>query len=130
METSPSLAETLFGRKPDGHGEIWQDREIRFDVARGELACRRGEEVLDYMVRPRAVLCCVFEFSQCVCVLCALLHASFETSAGRQELLRWIAGMHDTSNVRTLQGGALLQCPSTPHLAPPHPTHVLNHRRM
>ncbi|KAI8470367.1 MAG: Bardet-Biedl syndrome 5 protein [Monoraphidium minutum] len=48
MEKAPSLAETLFGRRgPDP--EVWQDREVRFDLAPADLACRRGEDVLDYM---------------------------------------------------------------------------------
>lgn len=49
METASSLTETLFGRRPDP--EIWQDREIRFDVGAADLQCRKGEEVLDYLVR-------------------------------------------------------------------------------
>uniref|UniRef100_A0A383W0W7 BBSome complex member BBS5 PH domain-containing protein n=1 Tax=Tetradesmus obliquus TaxID=3088 RepID=A0A383W0W7_TETOB len=40
----PSLAEALFGKKAD---EVWQDREVRFDVAPAQLQCRRGEEVLE-----------------------------------------------------------------------------------
>jgi hypothetical protein len=43
----PSLAESLFGKKAD---EVWQDREVRFDVAGAQLQCRRGEEVLDTFV--------------------------------------------------------------------------------
>jgi hypothetical protein len=43
----PSLTEALFGKKPD---EVWQDREVRFDVAAAQLQCRRGEEVLDTFV--------------------------------------------------------------------------------
>eukprot|EP00882_Tetradesmus_deserticola_P002849 GHRQ01003030.1.p1 GENE.GHRQ01003030.1~~GHRQ01003030.1.p1 ORF type:complete len:353 (+),score=131.66 GHRQ01003030.1:772-1830(+) len=40
----PSLAEALFCKKAE---EVWQDREVRFDVAAAQLQCRRGEEVLD-----------------------------------------------------------------------------------
>lgn len=37
---------------PDGLGDaVWQDREIRFDAPPRDLACRRGEEVLDFLVR-------------------------------------------------------------------------------
>jgi hypothetical protein len=43
----PSLAEALFGKKAN---EVWQDREVRFDVAAAQLQCRRGEEVLDTFV--------------------------------------------------------------------------------
>lgn len=42
-----SLAEALFGKKAD---EVWQDREVRFDVAPAQLQCRRGEEVLETFV--------------------------------------------------------------------------------
>jgi hypothetical protein len=48
MERAASLTETLFGRPPPP--EVWQDREVRFDLAPAELACRRGEEVLDFLV--------------------------------------------------------------------------------
>lgn len=54
MERSSSLAEALFGRgRPEAPVEVWQDREVRFDAPAADLACRRGEEVLDYMVRAR-----------------------------------------------------------------------------
>ncbi|KIY91461.1 Bardet-Biedl syndrome 5 protein [Monoraphidium neglectum] len=47
MERAPSLAESLFGRRAEP--EVWQDREVRFDLGPAELQCRRGEEVLDYL---------------------------------------------------------------------------------
>ncbi|GBF88644.1 hypothetical protein Rsub_01543 [Raphidocelis subcapitata] len=42
--------EALFGaRRGPEAPDVWQDREIRFDAPAGDLACRRGEVVLDYM---------------------------------------------------------------------------------
>ncbi|KAF8059191.1 bbs5 [Scenedesmus sp. PABB004] len=42
---SPGLAKVLFGRRGD---DAWcADREIRFDAPAAQLACRRGEEVLE-----------------------------------------------------------------------------------
>jgi hypothetical protein len=58
MERAPSLAESLFGRRAEP--EVWQDREVRFDLGPAELQCRRGEEVLDYLVRSAASgACCL-----------------------------------------------------------------------
>eukprot|EP00877_Chromochloris_zofingiensis_P005448 jgi/Chrzof1/14904/Cz09g20050.t1 len=39
-----SLAEALFGKRTDD--SVWQDRDIRFDIAPPELQCRGGEQVL------------------------------------------------------------------------------------
>ena len=44
-----TIAEALFGKKAEG--APWQDREIRFDVTQADLACRKGEDVLEYLVR-------------------------------------------------------------------------------
>jgi len=39
--------EGIFGQRPD---DVWQDREIRFDVSAAEQQCRRGENLLDLLV--------------------------------------------------------------------------------
>lgn len=43
-----SLAEALFGKRTDD--SVWQDRDIRFDIAPPELQCRGGEQVLHTVV--------------------------------------------------------------------------------
>jgi hypothetical protein len=48
------LAEALFGRRPAPEApDIWQDRDVRFDLGAADLAPRRGETVLDCMVSTR-----------------------------------------------------------------------------
>jgi hypothetical protein len=48
-DAGPRLSEALFGKKADD--AVWQDREIRFDLAPQELQCRRGELPLKSLVR-------------------------------------------------------------------------------
>jgi hypothetical protein len=51
MEAAAGLAGALFGRR--GSTEVWQDREVRFDLSQAQLAPRRGEAVLETLVRFR-----------------------------------------------------------------------------
>ena len=48
MQASPSKSDPD-GPKVDGKSleYIWQDREVRFDQKAQNLACRRGEKIID-----------------------------------------------------------------------------------
>lgn len=43
--------DAIFGSPKDKADAIWQDREIRFDVPGAELDCRRGEAIVETLVR-------------------------------------------------------------------------------
>lgn len=45
-----SLAEALFGKSSSRADEVWT--EVRFDSPAAYLECRRGELVLECLVRP------------------------------------------------------------------------------
>lgn len=58
---------SLFGRVPE---EVWQDREIRFDAPPAQLQPRRGEEVLETLVRSLALQAA----ARAACMRCCLQH--------------------------------------------------------
>lgn len=48
------MAEVFTGAKE--HNACWQDREIRFDAAKADLELRKGEFIIDILVRASYIL--------------------------------------------------------------------------
>lgn len=62
---SSSLAEVLFGKSSSRPDEVWQ--EVRFDSPISYLECRRGEEVLEALVRAAGAVLRLEGVCRCCC---------------------------------------------------------------